>query len=99
MGQSPTSMVVTPLTPLLVYAIQADRTLATLTGDERLRTFMVLRYDDLGRRFPHAVFSVGEATLDFFERTTRYLLREEDLPKPQSEYERHYVDWLRSHMS
>jgi hypothetical protein len=71
---------------------------------DKLAAFLRLRYDEMGRLFPHDVFSVQEATPDFFAETARYLTTgiPENRPgiKPEDAkhdiYWRRYRDWMKA---
>jgi hypothetical protein len=66
----------------------------------RIARFIELRYHTLSRLFPHDVFSVGQASLDFFDKALTHV---EGAPfdeihgggKP-SVYEANYRSWILS---
>ncbi len=62
--------------------------------------FIELRYYVLGRLFPHDTFSVGQGTMDFFQRLHGHLNGEpfEKMDKP-SEYEMNYRRWVEGHLA
>jgi hypothetical protein len=71
-------------------------------SDDKLIAFLRLRYDELSQRFPHEVFSVQEATPDFFSTTIQYLTTGAPLNRPGGKpedakhdiYWRRYREWL-----
>lgn len=67
------------------------------SSNNKLDTFLRLRYDEMSRLFPHKVFSVQEATPDFFAETARYLIVgiPETRPNIKSEDAKHDVYWQR----
>ena len=76
--------------------------IAKLRGSPNaLDLFLDLRYHQMGRLFPHDIFSVAQANLDFFERVLAHLGGE---PYPKSDekpsiYEMNYRRWIQSHQS
>ena len=86
--------------PFFAWLQKADHEVES--SADKIGTFLRLRYDEMGRLFPHDVFSVQEATPDFFAETVRYLTA--DIPdnrpgiKPEDAkhdiYWRRYRDWM-----
>ena len=74
------------------------------SSSDKTSAFLRLRYDEMSRLFPHEVFSVQEATPDFFSETIRYLISEipDTRPgvKPEDAkhdiYWRRYRDWMKA---
>lgn len=68
-------------------------------SDLTLDEFLQARYRELGLRFPHPVFSVNQATTDFFPRLLMHLNGGEfDKLQEVSEYEANYRRWVKSHL-
>lgn len=67
-------------------------------GPLTVTEFVRLRYDVLGRLFPHDVFSVGQGTPDFFPRLLAHLdgAPFDPIENP-STYETSYRRWVRGH--
>lgn len=78
-----------------------------LRESRSLDLFMELRYHELARMFPHDVFSVGQASLDFFDRALANLngapfdepTKDGQPPPKPSEYEANYRRWIGAHQS
>jgi len=83
------------MTTLLQFCEESHRELQGLTGPALFERFYKLRYWELADRFPHKVFTVGEATLDFFSITMGYL-QGAKLPKNEDKSE-NYLNWIKSH--
>ncbi len=83
---------------LLQFCEESHRELQGLTGHNLFERFYKLRYWELADKFPHKVFTVGEATLDFFIVTANYL-QGAKLPKNEdkSEYLENYLNWVKQH--
>lgn len=98
-------------TTLLSFCESAARELDSLFSCDphaAIRRFMELRYDVVHEhfRFDHIkpslnlVFSVAQATPDFFERSLRLITGEEPMPtedslgRPLSEYDVNYLRWI-----
>lgn len=60
--------------------------------------FIDLRYKVLADQFPHGIFSVGQASLDFFEKALGHLDGQpfDKIDEPSS-YEMNYRRWIGSH--
>jgi hypothetical protein len=70
-----------------------------LHHERSLDLFLHLRYRELGHLFPHGVFSVGQASLDFFDTALAHLNGApfDDSKEKPSEYEMNYRRWILSH--
>lgn len=68
-------------------------------SEDKLATFIELRYYIMARLSPHDTFSVGQATLDFFETALAHLEGASfgGNDSEQSEYEKNYRRWIRAH--
>ncbi len=86
------------MSALLQFCLDSNKELKFLSGDPLFERFYKLRYWELTDRFPHKVFTVGEATLDFFIVTANYL-QGAKLPKNEdkSEYLENYLNWIKQH--
>ncbi len=81
---------------LAVYLLSCAR---RLRENPSLDLFISLRYHELGEAFPHDTFSVGQATLDFFEVALSHLGGQPFAAtngKP-STYEANYRRWIQAH--
>ncbi len=77
----------------------ARNILRMTSGQWRLKLFLRFRYDIMSQFYPHRAFSVGQATLDFFETAHGHI--QGDLPLPsgeeaKSEYVRNYIAWIKA---
>ena len=69
---------------------------------DRLSAFLHWRYDRLNREHPHAIFSVGEATPEFFGQTLAYVVGVEPIPETKPDdrpFRANYLDWCRKHLA
>ena len=67
-------------------------------SNDKVSEFMRLRYDVMSKQFPHDVFSVEQATLDFFEKTLDILNGSVTVTKEEenkSKYTKNYYEWCR----
>lgn len=81
------------------FVAWAARILRTCPPQDRLRLFLRFRYDIMHQFYPHGVFSVGQASLDFFELAHGHI--DGSLPLPageeaKSEYVRNYIAWVKA---
>lgn len=65
-----------------------------------LERFLELRYWNMAKACPHGVFSVEQASLDFFDVAHRHIMGTEPLPvgtkdRPLSEYDKNYIAWIK----
>lgn len=73
----------------------ADR----LRESRSIDLFLEMRYHELARLFPHDTFSVGQASLDFFDTALAHL-NGEPFAKGDGEpsiYEMNYRKWIKSY--
>lgn len=86
---------------LAVYLLLCARRLHDLRGTPvlALDLFLQMRYHDLGQAFPHDTFSVGQATLDFFDVAVGHLGGQPfgKTDGPPSIYEANYRRWIEMH--
>ncbi len=65
-----------------------------------LDRFIELRYHIMSRECPHGVFSVEQASMDFFDVAYNHIMGLTPLPtgskeRPLSEYDKNYIAWIK----
>lgn len=83
---------------LAVYLLNCAHKLRDNPGI-RLDLFLDLRYRDLALAFPHDTFSVGQASLDFFDVALSHMGGQpfDKTDGPPSIYEMNYRRWIEAH--
>jgi hypothetical protein len=82
---------------LLEFLSKCRNELDRLSGHAKILRFIELRYAVMSDLFPHGVFTVEEATLEFFDRAIRHSIHQDPLPEVKSEWSRNYVEWIKKH--
>ena len=72
-----------------------------------LDRFIELRYHTMSKECPHGVFTVGQASIDFFDMAHKHIMGEEPYPLPEAngstrsltEFDKHYINWIKQAQS